>query len=737
MTQPASQLSPELAGGLLRLARTLLAAARNWTLYPPEHPAVGQTLQKFAQAVQAISKDGIFSVAITPSTLLVEGVEADKTGPVADAAAYLFDRDLVQVTFVGLPPTEALQKLLTLFSLDADARRKRGGPQKIWDADGHATIIIEQVDYQRVLAREQGDTPPPAKRDDVWRSIVRSITSGADVFDSFAQERLLDIAGSSPDIADLATAVAAPKCTMDGSPMLTSQAATVLAAFRHLSSIVSVAAPDRLPEVMANMAGAATRLDPHVVMHLLQTEEGADQIGVVRGMANAFDDLKVAQLLATALAIDGQASDRLATIFNTIAPDEERKQRVMSLTRNMLSETDFGKSNQFQQLWTSMEELLISYNDKPFVSASYRTALDGVGGRAERMASTDLPAELDGWMETLGQENVRSLSVTLLIDLLGIEPEEKRADDIARDLQALAEDLLLAGAYADTRLVTTALAARAAKTGAVGRAGCRMALDQLGESLAMRETVALIGDVDDAGWEQISALIMAVGPSSVEALKPLVMTEQDTPASRRAADLIVAFGPGIATRLASLVGDERWFVQRAGARLLGRLASADAVPLLQPLLRKRDTRVAHEAIAALAGINDPAAARAIHTVLRAASGDMRHTVTQALVSERDPRVVPMLARILDESEPLGKDHEVVLETLGALASIPSDQALPAIVKCVACRSFFSRRKVRALKERGVATLAAIGTEKSTKALDDLMRTGDRVLRKTIKARHPS
>ena len=60
-------------------------------------------------------------------------------------------------------------------------------------------------------------------------------------------------------------------------------------------------------------------------------------------MAAAFDDVKVAQLLATALALDGQASDRLATIFNTIAPDADRKRRVLTLTRSMLTETDFGR----------------------------------------------------------------------------------------------------------------------------------------------------------------------------------------------------------------------------------------------------------------------------------------------------------------------------------------------------------------------------------------------------------
>jgi hypothetical protein len=735
----ASQLSPELAAGLLQLSRALIAAARNWTLYPPEHPAVGQSLERLIAAVQSVATDGIFSVGIAPDTLLVAGASADNSGPIGEAAAYLHDRDLLQLTFVGAPPAEALQKLLTILALDAETRRKRGGPATMWAADGHPSIVVEQVDYQKVLAREDlGEVPAPARRDDLWHAIVRSITIGADLFDALAQERLLAIAGSAPDIADLAVAVSAPKCTPDGSPMITSQAATVLAAFRHLTNIVSVADPERMPEVMANLAGAATRLDPHVVMQVLQTDEKAgDRQGIVRGVAAAFDDVKVAQLLATALALDGQASDRLATIFNTIAPDDDRKRRVMTLTRNLLSETDFGRSGQFQALWTSMEELLISYNEKPFVSEAYRAALDGVGGRAERLASSDLPPELEGWMDTLGQESVRTLSVTLLIDLLGIETDGKRADDIAQDMEALAEDLLLSGSYADALTVTSALGGRASRAGAVGRDGCRVALDRLGESLAMRETVALLGDLEDVSWQQIREIVQRVGPSSIESLKTAVMIEGDTLAAQRAADLIVAFGrPGI-PRVASLVGDSRWFVQQAGARLLGRIGTSDAVPLLQPLLRKSDSRVAREAIAALAAIADPAAARAIHTVLRASAGELRQTVIDALVAGKDPRVVPMLARILDESEPLGEDHEVVLETLNAITAVPGDQAVPAVVKTLRCRAFFGRRRQRAVKERGVATLASIGTPAASAALDELARTGDRMLKKVIAGRRAS
>ena len=731
-----SQLSPELTRGLLHMARALLAAVRNWTLYPPEHPTVRASVDRFGAAIRESSLGAAFAIGVTPDTLLIEGTSADASqAGIAEAAAMLHDRDILTLTFIGAIPPETIQAFLGVLTLDPAERRAQGGPARIWARQGHESLGIQQIDYEKVLAREEGQVAEPAKRDDLWRSIVLSIVGGQKaVFDGHAQERLLAISGSAADIGDLATAVAAPKCTLDGSPMITSQAATVLAAFRHLTGIVSVMSPDRLPEVMINLATAATQLDPHVIMQVMQGSDDPTSVPVVAGIAAAFDDVKVAQLLATALALDGQATDRLATIFNTIAPDEDRKRRVLTLTRSMLNETDFGKSGQFQVLWASTEELLVSYNDKPFVSEAYRNSLDGVGGRAERMSAVDLPPDLPEWMESLGQASVRVLSVTMLIDLFNLEQDPERAQEMAPDMSALAEDLLMSGSYDDALTVTRAMRARAATPKAIGREACRHALDQLGESLAMRESAALIGDVDDTGWQALKEVITTVGAASVEALKPIVAVEQDDVATGRAEAVIIGFGPKVLMRLSSLVSDQRWFVQRRGARLLGKIGTAEAVPMLQPLLRQSDPRVAREAVAALGVIPDPAAARAIHTVLRAATGAVRRAITEALVAERDPRVVPMLARIIEESQPLGKDHDVVIETIDALGTVGTDAAVPALLTMAQRRKFFGGKKLRALKDRSVDALARVKTEKSAAALQQAAEQGDGYLRKIARAK---
>lgn len=728
MTQ-VSQVSPELSRGVLALSRALVTAARAWTLYPPEHPAVAAALDRFADTVNDATGDAVFSFGVSPDALFIEGVAVPPSPPISEAAQLLHERDILQLTFVGHISTDAARRLVALLGIDSATLRARGGPGEVWATDGAGSIAIEQVDYRKVLEDHEAKAP---REDDVWKSIVRSIVEGRKTFDQLQQERLLAIAADAGLIHELATAVMAPKHGADGSPMITTQAATVLAAFRHLAMIVSVTARDKLSDVMRNLAEAAASLDPHVVMQMMHERDDADEAGVpvVGGMAAAFDDAKVAQLLATALASDGTASDRLASVFNTIAPDAERKRRVLTLTRVLLSESDFGKSGQFTVLWTSMEELLLSYNETPFVSTSYRNALDGANARAAGMQS-DLPKELLEWMETLGQDNVRRLSVILLLDLLRLERDPAKASDIAADVGSLADDLLLAGAYQDALPLVLALRETSERRDAPGREGARKALDAVAKSDGLRESAGLVGDLGNEEYARLKTICAQIGPSVVALLRSALQLEGESIRRERAAEIMMSFGGSAIAGLSPLVDDPHWVTQRNLADLLGRLGLAEGVPLLQTLLRKADALAIGTVIGALADIKDPAAARAIQTVLRTATGDARRAVVSALVAERDSRVVPMLVRILEESDAI-KEHTTVVDTIGALAIVGGDAAVRPLATVMARRSWFARAKMRATKEASVAALMKIGSASATAALDEAAVRGDWQLRKIVR-----
>ena len=86
----------------------------------------------------------------------------------------------------------------------------------------------------------------------------------------------------------------------------------------------------------------------------------------------------------------------------------------------------------------------------------------------------------------------------------------------------------------------------------------------------------------------------------------------------------------------------------------------------------------------------------------------------------------MLARILDESQPLGKDHDVVLETLAALGAVGSVDAIPGAGHAIqAARVLFGARRLRALKERSVDALVRIGTPTRRPPREEAGESGDR------------
>jgi HEAT repeat protein len=227
-----------------------------------------------------------------------------------------------------------------------------------------------------------------------------------------------------------------------------------------------------------------------------------------------------------------------------------------------------------------------------------------------------------------------------------------------------------------------------------------------------------------------------IGPTTVRDLLPALQSETETPAYKRAREVVRTYGGAAVGHLAPMVDDNRWYVQRNAASLLGLTRSAEAVPLLQSLLRRSDARVLRQAVAALAGIDDPAATRAIQTVLRAATGENRAAVVVALVAERDPRVVPMLSRILTESDPFGEDHEMVLGALDAVRQLANEQAVAPVAALMKKKRLFQRRKARAFKTAAVQALVAIGTPKATAALEEAARHGDRLLKGIVRSARP-
>ncbi|MEO8679711.1 MAG: HEAT repeat domain-containing protein [Vicinamibacterales bacterium] len=712
------------------LARAITIGLRSWGFYPPEHPAVGLAVDRFVNTAAEATVGGLLQLAVTPHALLVDGLVLDAPDlSVSECAALLHDRDILQLTFVSAPSEPVIRLLLGMLSLDRNTRRARGGPAAIWSAAGETGILLEQIDYQEILERDFDEGA--ARRDATWKAIVRSIIMGRRTFTADEQQRLLEISRDVSAIGALGNDCKEPYCTPEGAPLLTTQAATILAVYRHIAKTVTALEPERAKEVIQSLALATSGLDPAMAFEVLKQEDSPDDsLQIISAFKQTFDDQQVAMLLARALATPGHPTSRLAQVLDTLAPDDERKRRVLKLAERLIGERDFGSKRPIDDIRQSLDELLLKYDEKEYVSTEYRESMGVAGARAAELAARGRLPEMDEWLATLGHESVRRLSGQLLMDLLTNETHAERMSETARDMAAFVEDLLLAGVFGEGIPVVNTLAKAA--TGKLSPHACRAAIDSIGESLAFGEAAGSLAEQSAEEFAEFEQLARAIGPASVTGLLRAYEREDGGGATERASAVILRLGPPAIPRLLPAVDDQRWFVQREVARLLGQIGTAAAVPPLQTLLRRSDLRIMRAAVSSLAKIDDPIAARAIHTVLKATTGQARTAVIEALVGLKDPRVVPLLVRILQGSDAFGDDHLLVLETLGALAGIKDDRALPQIALLARQRRWLSWGKTSRLRTAALRTLMRIDTPKSLATFDELATTGDYFLRRLAK-----
>ncbi len=199
-------------------------------------------------------------------------------------------------------------------------------------------------------------------------------------------------------------------------------------------------------------------------------------------------------LLARAMATPGHPTSRLAQVLDTLAPDDARKRRVLTLAKRLISERDFGNKRPIDDIRQSLDELLLKYDESVYVSTEYRQSMEHAGSRAANLAARGLPPEMEQWLESLGHESVRRLSGQLLMDLLRNEHTAERAAETARDMAGFVEELLLTGAFAEGVPVIEELKAAIARKPALAPEACRKAIDDVGHSTSFAEAATLVAE---------------------------------------------------------------------------------------------------------------------------------------------------------------------------------------------------------------------------------------------------
>ena len=225
------------------------------------------------------------------------------------------------------------------------------------------------------------------------------------------------------------------------------------------------------------------------------------------------------------------------------------------------------------------------------------------------------------------------------------------------------------------------------------------AIAQAGASDVLDALVARQADDDESG--PAKRLLSILAPSHIDELVDMMAAEEDRARRRAFLDVLGREAARDPRRLIERLDDQRWFVVRNLAVVLGRSGNTTCVPALRRLLSHDDHRVRVEVLRSLSSLDTGNV-----DYFSEALGDTHETVRQSAIAmlgvrgtgESDSLLIGALwSTTLDTEE-----KERVIRVLGDRSSSDARQALDSLAK----KRFAWSAKARQLRSAARAALEA-------------------------------
>ncbi len=181
--------------------------------------------------------------------------------------------------------------------------------------------------------------------------------------------------------------------------------------------------------------------------------------------------------------------------------------------------------------------------------------------------------------------------------------------------------------------------------------------------------------------------------------------------------------PAAVKSLLHLLSDDRWFVVRNAALLLGELGPAEADKRLAELMAHREPRVRQAVSIALGKLGTSRALLALLQGLNDGSPDVRLQAVRAIASAKNPRAIPWIIETLEHEQ----DADVQGALIAALGSAPTEDGVARLVRAAEAGGMLVRKPL-ALRLRAIEALAEAKTPSARHALQGLLSDRDREVR---------
>lgn len=716
-TTASNSLQPETAARLTTFARACKAAARAVALYPPEHPAIETALGRLTAAATGAADRRPFSVQVSPDTLLVDGRGCQRPDPaIGDLAALLHSHLIGSITVSRRMDAGAWRTFLGLLAQNPIEIRGQGGFGRAWTTAGGLGLELQELDYATIVQeRDSGEAAS-------WDAIIANcLRVDALDLDEKTLRALAEIARDPARLGDLMARLEDQSSSAD----TRTRAASIARLLTALTGHVAREDPASMEAVLGNMAAAATRLSPDLLIELLAVsrERGREASPLAEMFARVTDPL-LARFVSRSVVAERGCTARLAEAFRALAPDPERQRTVAVLAKRELANTSLGAEAGFEQVWARVEELLVSYSDKPFVPEAYNLELSAARTRSLEIEHVpdDPPARIAAWLTSVSDAQLRSLDLQLLLDLLRVEQDAGRWSDVLDLVATQVDDLLLVGDLARARRLVEALAGVSHARDDRGKAAETTVATLVAGSM-VSVLAGHLNTVDEEGVEEVKRLCAAVGPALIPRLADTLSAEGRARSRQRLTELLMMFGEEGRQSVDKLRRSPSASVRRTAVQILRTFGGDEAVHDLAEMLEDREASVQREAVRALISLGSEEGHAILQDTLASDSSAARAAVFQELTTTRDENATPLFCYIVRHGACRGSLRDIYLKAIARLGAIGGRDGLETLRDVLNRGNLWAPRRTREVRAAAAAALAAMKDEAGRAVLEEAAAQG--------------
>jgi HEAT repeat protein len=713
-------LPPEAAARLTAFARACKGAARTLSLYPPEHPAIGEAMERLARAAASATEPGPLAIMVLPDNLLVGGRATPRPDAAIGELALLLHEHMVgQITVQAGVEMAAWRTLLALLGSDPEDVRAGGGLARALTTAGGVGIEVAELDYSGLIKdRASGEQAS-------WETIIAACLQ-RDAID-LDEETLLILSEIAQDPARLADFFERTE-DQPGTHSTRDRTLGLLRALQGIAGFLERQDPDRMESVLGNMAAAVSRMSPGFVSDMLEVgrDPASGHTGLVGEIKRRVTDATVAKLVARSVANDRSCTARLSDAFRALAPDPQRREAVACIAREELARTPLGDEPEFPRLWSQVENTLLNYSDKPYVAEDYSRELSSAQARASELEhiADDPPERIAGWLTTVSDASIRALDLQLLADLLVVVSDGSQRNDLIQLVVSTIDDLVALGDFDAAHRLVEALSALAEGPHAPeARPEVARAIERLVDGPFMSQTAVHLNAMRDDEFEPVKRLCAALGPVIVPKLADALSAETHNRARQRLTDLLISFGAHGRDSVDKLRQSTNPSVRRTAVQLLRSFGGPDALRDLAELINDTESAVQRDTARALISLGTDESFQMLEGILAAQKHRGRSAVVEELASTRDQKAAPLLCRLVRRVESRGPLRASYFQWLGRLGLLGGPDAVEALRDVLRGGQWWAPFRTRDIRTEAAEALAQIKHPAAQEALADLAANG--------------